>query len=474
MWGSIVLEQILQINFNFGFPTTHSDILIHLTHWQYWWWFWFTYFLTLYYILFLRLITTSTLKFNPKIVTSYRAHGKWGDFIICLVPISWCLNILTNSNFILRIIEWQMESSLFTVRVRGKQWYWVYKIEMKELLSVFNASKQLGLSQWVFFSKKSLKQNYSYLNLLQNKFNQINLENYWSLNFNSIKVNNFFKNQLILSFNKKNYQKLNSLAFLTQVNFVNLNPKLSTLIFDFNNFQQKKIFYFNEVNDHRTINNFLKKNFFLEINRFFKSNVSQVNQLKLFKDTIFVGNVTNKKLNNLHLYVVLKQKRSSLKKNIFLNNSNFYNYTKNSLTSEQLNVWNNLFLDNKINPELSKHVLNKRLLRVKRTLVLPTNVNITIITNSFDVIHSWYIPGLGIKLDCVPGRSTHHNVHIDKVGFYYGQCAEICGRYHHHMPIRVCALNFNHFLIWWSHWGLPKVFNSKINNLNYFNKNYFF
>ena len=49
---------------------------------------------------------------------------------------------------------------------------------MKELLSVFNASKQLGLSQWVFFSKKSLKQNYSYLNLLQNKFNQINLENY--------------------------------------------------------------------------------------------------------------------------------------------------------------------------------------------------------------------------------------------------------------------------------------------------------
>lgn len=366
-----------------------------------------------------------------------------------------------------------MESSLFTVRVRGKQWYWVYKIEMKELLSTFNTSKQWGLSQWIFFSKKSLKQNYSYLNLLQNKFNQINLESYWSLNFSSVKVNNFLKNQFIHSFNNKNYHQKTSLTFLTKINVSNLNPRLSTLTFDLNNVQRKKIFYFNEFNGNQSVN-VLKKNFFLEINRSFKSNVFQVNQLKLFKDSIFVNNVTNKKLNNLHLYIVLKQKRSALKKNIYLNSSAFFNYTKHALTSEQLNVWNNLSLENKINPELIKHVLNKRLLRVKRTLVLPTNVNITVITNSFDVIHSWYIPGLGIKLDCVPGRSTHHNVHIDKVGFYYGQCAEICGRYHHHMPIRVCALNFNHFLIWWSHWGLSKVFNSKINNLNYFNQNYFF
>jgi heme/copper-type cytochrome/quinol oxidase subunit 2 len=90
---------------------------------------------------------------------------------------------------------------------------------------------------------------------------------------------------------------------------------------------------------------------------------------------------------------------------------------------------------------------NRRLLRTRRVLVLPAHTNITLITNSFDVMHSWYIPGLGVKLDCVPGRSTHHTIHIDHAGFYYGQCAEICGRYHHHMPIRVCALPFEHFLI---------------------------
>jgi heme/copper-type cytochrome/quinol oxidase subunit 2 len=101
--------------------------------------------------------------------------------------------------------------------------------------------------------------------------------------------------------------------------------------------------------------------------------------------------------------------------------------------------------------------LARRLLRTKRTLVLPAHVNLTVVTNSYDVVHSWFIPGLGIKLDCVPGRSTHHSFYIDNVGFYYGQCAEICGRYHHHMPIRICALPFEQFLVWWQHKGIKRL-----------------
>jgi heme/copper-type cytochrome/quinol oxidase subunit 2 len=97
------------------------------------------------------------------------------------------------------------------------------------------------------------------------------------------------------------------------------------------------------------------------------------------------------------------------------------------------------------------------MLRTQRTLVLPAHVNITAITNSYDVVHSWFIPGLGIKIDCIPGRATHHTFYVDNVGFYYGQCAEICGRYHHHMPIRICALPFEHFLVWWHSFGLPKL-----------------
>lgn len=102
---------------------------------------------------------------------------------------------------------------------------------------------------------------------------------------------------------------------------------------------------------------------------------------------------------------------------------------------------------NRHRSELVPVTLARRLLRTKRTLVLPAHVNLTVITNSYDVVHSWFVPGLGLKLDCVPGRSTHHTFYIDNIGFYYGQCAEICGRYHHHMPIRLCALPFEHFVV---------------------------
>ena len=111
--------------------------------------------------------------------------------------------------------------------------------------------------------------------------------------------------------------------------------------------------------------------------------------------------------------------------------------------------------------ELIPGTLAKRLLRTKRTLVLPAHINISLITSSYDVIHSWFVPGLGLKVDCVPGRSTHHKLVIPSVGFYYGQCAEICGRYHHHMPIRVCALPFQHFLIWWNTKGLPRMYRER-------------
>jgi heme/copper-type cytochrome/quinol oxidase subunit 2 len=112
---------------------------------------------------------------------------------------------------------------------------------------------------------------------------------------------------------------------------------------------------------------------------------------------------------------------------------------------------------NRHRSELVPVTLARRLLRTKRTLVLPAHVNLTLITNSYDVVHSWFVPGLGLKIDCVPGRSTHHTFYIDNVGFYYGQCAEICGRYHHHMPIRLCALPFEHFVVWWQSKGVARM-----------------
>lgn len=171
-------------------------------------------------------------------------------------------------------------------------------------------------------------------------------------------------------------------------------------------------------------------------------------------------------------YLTLKQKRYKRRKSMPLIKGVVNNENGRSSFSGKLVLKNNSKLvvndlngdiqyrmvkKNKVRNDNIGVLFSKRLLRVKRTLVLPAHVNITAITNSYDVCHSWFIPGLGLKLDCVPGRATHHTFYIDNVGFYYGQCAEICGRYHHHMPIRVCALPFEHFLVWWHSFGLPKL-----------------
>ena len=88
------------------------------------------------------------LKINPKLNTSLKAHGKWGDIFIGTMPISWCMNILINSGFLLRVSEWQTESSIMTLRIKGKQWYWVYKFDWLNLnTGSIGLGKDVGSSQ---------------------------------------------------------------------------------------------------------------------------------------------------------------------------------------------------------------------------------------------------------------------------------------------------------------------------------------
>lgn len=67
-----------------------------------------------------------------------------------------------------------------------------------------------------------------------------------------------------------------------------------------------------------------------------------------------------------------------------------------------------------------------RLLEVDNRLVLPIETPIRILITSTDVLHSWAIPSLGIKMDACPGRLNQISIWIDREGVYYGQCSEIC------------------------------------------------
>ena len=81
-----------------------------------------------------------------------------------------------------------------------------------------------------------------------------------------------------------------------------------------------------------------------------------------------------------------------------------------------------------------------RLLAVDNEMVVPVNKVIRVQTTGADVIHSWAIPSFGVKIDAIPGRLNETWFKATKVGMYYGQCSELCGKDHAFMPIVVEVL----------------------------------
>ena len=94
--------------------------------------------------------------------------------------------------------------------------------------------------------------------------------------------------------------------------------------------------------------------------------------------------------------------------------------------------------------ELEKGAL--RLLEVDNSLILPTNVKTRVLVTSSDVLHSWAVPSLGVKVDAVPGRLNQLSLEIKREGTYYGQCSEICGVNHGFMPIVIEACSISNYL----------------------------
>ena len=89
-----------------------------------------------------------------------------------------------------------------------------------------------------------------------------------------------------------------------------------------------------------------------------------------------------------------------------------------------------------------------RLLEVDNQLVVPIGKKIRILTNSVDVIHSFFIPSLGVQRYAIPGRTIETWMTVDKPGVYYGQCNQICGVDHSRMPIAVKAVTQDEYKAW--------------------------
>nr|AXY66805.1 cytochrome c oxidase subunit II [Lymantria xylina]BAO50849.1 cytochrome c oxidase subunit II [Lymantria xylina]BBJ21194.1 cytochrome c oxidase subunit II [Lymantria xylina]BBJ21195.1 cytochrome c oxidase subunit II [Lymantria xylina]BBJ21196.1 cytochrome c oxidase subunit II [Lymantria xylina] len=91
---------------------------------------------------------------------------------------------------------------------------------------------------------------------------------------------------------------------------------------------------------------------------------------------------------------------------------------------------------------------NFRLLDVDNRIVLPMNNQIRIMVTATDVIHSWTIPALGVKIDANPGRLNQTNFFISRPGIFFGQCSEICGTNHSFMPIVIESIPIKNFINW--------------------------
>lgn len=529
-------------------------------------------------------MTKRTFNFNITMNTSVRGRGKWGDFLVALIPITWCCNILINSNFILRMIEWQNESSLFTIRIQGKQWYWVYKYDPNTAQAAISTPKNIGNNRWRVFSGQESYNADTYYQAIHlaahlefqdsySKFTEKTETHKKNLNSMSLSVDklafspNWYSNDYTLSSNRVTdyidledddsyiagintfYSHLESTKIINvpstpyngeysdnpglkpySINLVDnqltmyklyYNQNLSSFLNIFNDFLNKNTSNYNAFYDYlqldettdvdsnnrhntitqpfRILRGVLNKhvaeilqseNFILNrltkpifLNTKFSQSGEFLKEKELMPETLW--GFRQKKYKRLKkfkfkaeviydpiTFEVIGQKKINLSPNIDIAGVNLQNI--NISTNKRIEATDSKFkirdrpteenfnyrLSSKINRHRSELVpvtLARRLLRTKRTLVLPAHVNITVITNSYDVVHSWFVPGLGLKMDCVPGRSTHHTFYIDNIGFYYGQCAEICGRYHHHMPIRLCALPFEHFVVWWKSKGLARM-----------------
>ena len=87
-----------------------------------------------------------------------------------------------------------------------------------------------------------------------------------------------------------------------------------------------------------------------------------------------------------------------------------------------------------------------RLLKTDNEVCLPLHQHIRVLVTSSDVIHSWAVPALGVKVDACPGRLNQISLYISRAGYYFGQCSELCGLNHAFIPISVVAIPLEAFL----------------------------
>nr|YP_010586539.1 cytochrome c oxidase subunit II [Rhyacophila kando]UZZ44353.1 cytochrome c oxidase subunit II [Rhyacophila kando] len=116
--------------------------------------------------------------------------------------------------------------------------------------------------------------------------------------------------------------------------------------------------------------------------------------------------------------------------------------------SYEYSDFHNVKFDSYMIPQNENKINEFRLLHTDNRTILPMYTQIRLITTALDVIHSWTVPTLGIKIDSTPGRLNQGNFFIMRPGIFFGQCSEICGTNHSFMPIMIESIMPSSFISW--------------------------
>lgn len=119
-----------------------------------------------------------------------------------------------------------------------------------------------------------------------------------------------------------------------------------------------------------------------------------------------------------------------------------YEYSDFEVQSGTLNFDSYMIAQDELN------IGDLRLLEVDNRVVLPVNTHIRVLVTACDVLHSWAVPSLGIKVDACVGRLNETSLFMLRQGVFYGQCSEICGVGHANMPIVVESVTVNDYISW--------------------------
>nr|QNG56264.1 cytochrome c oxidase subunit II [Platisus zelandicus] len=116
--------------------------------------------------------------------------------------------------------------------------------------------------------------------------------------------------------------------------------------------------------------------------------------------------------------------------------------------SYEYSDFKNIEFDSYMTPINEMKLFNFRLLDVDNRMMIPFESQIRMLVSSTDVIHSWTIPTLGVKIDATPGRLNQISFSSNRSGLFYGQCSEICGANHSFMPIVMESISPKYFIKW--------------------------